>query len=357
MTILSGGRAPTNPPPIPMKPASALPLWGTFLEGFGFEADPFEVDYVTVRTDLLSGSARHTLSRLADEIGSSTAAKGLLLVGPEGSGKTLFLRSLAKRLSESDRARTFRYVDARAPPKGGRTSTQVRVRGRPVRSNLMSREVTLIDNADCIAAQVQEMPVTGSRVLGISTDTYSGLQQSGMISREWATHFLMPYQNDSEVETTLRGLVAHSAPSRQPFEDDAYQAISSSSMGLPGLAMDLASASLWVSGWVGATRVSKSIVEKASECLYYGVAKSLASGAIRLGRARANIVNEALRLFHMEGDIRRSDLASHFRGVPGSVLEHHLEKLADQRLLSKTHYGHRVHYDIPRPVRAAIQIL
>ena len=337
-------------------PARAAPLWEAFLEGFGFGEDPFDVDYVSARPGLQSEQSRRTVGRLADGIGSSAPPR-VLLVGPEGSGRTLFMHSLAMRI-RANRMQVAGYIDARAVGQPAEAD-QVRLHARQSLKRLLkTKGVVLIDNADGMFSEIREPSTARTRyVLGISPHTYSKVLQSEGGAGNYLVHSLAPLQGRMEIEELLRSLVASGVSEGEPFDEEAYEAISSKSMGLPGLATELASASLWVAGWIGATKVTRAVAERVSEYLHYGVANGVASGSIRLNHIRAFIVNEALGLFYTKGDIRRNDLATRFRGTPGSVLEHHLSILTEQELLSKSRYGHRVRYDMPRPVRAALQIL
>jgi hypothetical protein len=343
-------------------------VWDLPLKELGLVRNPFSFEYVSSRPDLFSSQAMEALTGLRRWAESAARSEGgALLVGAEGSGKTIVLRALVDSPSEGSGGWAT-YHDASIGkgyrPEGKRDAYQERLIGDLIRKVRKKREKLLvIDNADWMVGTVRDVDSLSSgrarpsSVLGISYSTYAHAVAKGEELRDTDTYFLGPMADDSEIERKLRTSVRACSERGDPFEPDAYGEISSFSLGLPGLAADLARASLWTAGWLGATQVTKVIVARVAESLLYDVARRLLSGNRRFRGDLAEIAYEGVRRHYLQGEVRRNDLFREFSGTPGSTLNHKLRRLAMERVFFEERYGHRMRYEIPKPVRAALQVL
>jgi energy-coupling factor transporter ATP-binding protein EcfA2 len=351
--------------------SDAASMRNVALRALGFVRDPFNVDYVLSRPSLFTMQTRLTLSRLAERAGFAAESKtNMLLVGPEGSGKTLLLRSLAKSLTHTTGKDSALYVDARTEKHryGGNQlndASQSQVIEAALGINPTKKGLMIIDNADWMLGRVQKNPALldgGQReapvlILGVSYPIYSIIRSNQKVSQKFKVHLWAPLQEKWETERMLRELVRSSAPNGEPFEPSAYKELSALAMGLPGLATDLAGGCVLVANGVGAPQVTKVIVDKVAEYLMYDQANQLLSGQIRLQGTKGEIASEAMRKYYTEGEVRRSDFLEAFESLSRSTLAYHLKDLVNEKILVLERFGFRVRYDIPKPVRAALQII
>ncbi len=347
-------------------------MWEVTLRAFGLVHDPFKVSHVLAHPSLFTTQTRLTLSRLAERAGFATESKtNMLLVGPEGSGRTLLLRSLVKNLVQTTGKDSVVYVDAASmkedheegePDKDSLASIMEEILGMKFPG---SEGLVLIDNADRLVGQIlrhsalfndgqAKMPTF---IFSVGYPTYSTIRSNKKLSQRFNVHLWAPLQEKWETEQMLRGLVESSAPRSEPFEPNAYKVLSARAMGLPGLATDLAIASLQVANGVGAPQVTKVVVDKVAEYLLYTRANQIVSGDFKLQGTKADIAYEALGRFYMEGEVRRSEFLSVFGNRARSTLAYHLKDLVSERVFVLERFGFRVRYDIPKPIRAAMQIV
>lgn len=360
-------RGPTVAPPgskTVEAPALGAALWDLPLKEFGLARNPFSFEHVSSLPGLFTSHASRVLTSLRDWAGSSSRLEGgALLVGAEGAGKTLVLRALADGYGNEPGVGCATYFDAGISQVHRREGVDDAYRSRLLRDLAQEdrKELHVIDNADWMVGgeDTGGLRLSGgapaSTVLGVSYPVYLKAMRSGALAQGTRMYFLPPLP-EHEIERKLRASVRACSEMGDPFQPDAYVQISSFSMGLPGLAAEVAHASLWTAGWVGAEQVTRFIVDKVAETLFYDAAAKLLAGR-RQHYGSLELAREALRMFYVEGDVRRNDLFRAFSRVPNSTLNHHLQRLTAERILVEERYGHRVRYDIPRPVRAALQLL
>jgi ATPase family associated with various cellular activities (AAA) len=341
-------------------------MWEETLRAFGLVHDPFSVNYVLAHPSLFTTQTRLTLSRLAERAGFAAESKtNMLLVGPEGSGRTLFLRSLAKNLAQTMGKDAAAYVDVAGTKRNHEEEESNEDSLASILELPNSEGLVLLDNADRLVGQILERPPLFEAgkgkmptfIFGIGYPTYSSIRANAQQSKRFKVHLWAPLQEKWETERMLRDLVESSALKSDPFEPNAYKVLSARAMGLPGLATDLANASLQVANGVGAPQVTKVIVDKVAEYLLYNRANQLLSGDIKLQGTKGDIAYEALRRFYMEGEVRRSAFLSAFGNLSKSTLAYHLKGLVSEQVLVMERFGFRVRYDIPKPIRAAMQIV
>ncbi len=337
---------------------------------FGLTRNPFSVEYVSSDLGLLTSLASRVLSELRGWARSpSRLEEGALLVGAEGTGKAMVLQALVNERGEDIGGGSAPLVDAgvgRTYTREGEDDAYQSVLLRDVFGERTDRDAGLrvFVNADWMIGPrpgPRGCPMAGgippSTVLGISHSTYVKAARDGALPSEARVFFLAPQPEEREIERRLRASVRTCSESGDPFDPEAYALIASASLGLPGLAADLAHASLWTSGWVGSERVTKFIVDRVAASLYYDAAGALLARRRQFRGMTMEILAEALDRFHFEGEVRRNDLFRAFGSVPSSTLNHHLQRVTKERFFVEERYGHRVRYEIPKPVRAAIELL
>ena len=347
-------------------------MWEVTLRAFGLAHDPFNYNYVLAHPSLFTTQTRLTLSRLAERAGFATESKtNMLLVGPEGSGRTLLLRSLAKNLVQTTGKDSVVYVDAVSMKEDREEAKPDKDSLASIMEEMLSTELpsseglVLVDNADRLVGQILKRPPLlddgqgkmPTLIFGMGYPTYSNIRSNKELSQRFKVHLWAPLQERWETERMLRGLVESSTSKSEPFEPNAYKVLAARAMGLPGLATDLASASLQVANGMGAPQVTKVIVDKVAEYLLYTRANQLVSGDIKLQGTKADIAYEALRMFYMEGEVRRSEFLTAFGNLSRSTLAYHLKDLVSERVFVLERFGFRVRYDIPKPIRAAMQVV
>ena len=352
--------------------AGAASLWDAVLKGFGLVHDPFSVDYILTHQNLLTAQTRRTISHLAERIRFAAESNtNVLLVGPEGSGRTLLLRSLASGLAHGGMDGSVTYFDAIRGRLGdvhpeASSAHQPRHLDNSAKKGLgRSKGLVLIDNADRIVDQIHRRledlaPEEGGHpvlVLSISYATYTHVLETKELSRRFRVHLLVPLRERSEIAQILRASVGSCSSGSDPFELDAYEAISTKAMGLPGLAKDLARSCLQAADWVETTRVTGAFVDRIAEYLPYNRANRLLSQGIRFRDTRVDVAHEVLRRLYMDGVARRNDLARALGRLSGSKLDYELRELEKQEVLTSERYGYRVRYVIHTAVRAALQII
>jgi hypothetical protein len=344
-------------------------LGGLALKGFGFAEDPFGIERVLTRPGLLTrktGLALSDLERQARLAAETRSA--LLLVGPEGSGKTLLLRFLARNFMQNHDVDSVTYFDvgtgtSEVPQDRDSTSRSPTTRDFRAASP-KPNTLLLIDNADRMfkgargeyGAFLKERMIS-AMVLGISYPTYLSISENESLARKFSSHITLPVQEQQEIERMLRGSVESCVVDGEPFEPSAYGEIAKQAMGLPGLAVDLAESSLLVADWVGLQQVTKAVVERTAKHLLYSKANDLISGKFGLQGTRRRIVTEVLKKHYMAGDCRRNSVTGALEGLAGSTVDYHAQKLAEEEVLKIERLSHRIRYEVPKPVRAALQIV
>jgi len=335
-------------------------LEGSALNEFGFTGDPFRVDYVLPRPDLFTRQAGLTLSNLTRHVRLAAEAKsGLLLVGPEGSGRSLLLKSLAQNLDQNGEAGSIVYLDAGAGVRGvpqdwvkdGRLQPMGCQRGK-------SSTTLLIDNADRMfegAQPTYDLFLKGrtisALVLGISYPTYFGIRENGSLSERFNSHLAVPAYEREEIARMLKATVQSCIAHGEPFESDAYEEIATQSMGLPGLATDLSRFSLLVAYWVGLPIITRTIVRRTAERLLYIKANDLVTGRLNFQGTRGAVLQEILRKHYIEGECPRNNIYESLNGLAGSTIDYHAQKLEEEGVLSIERRSHRVRYEVPADPR------
>jgi len=344
-------------------------LGGSALKGFGFAEDPFGIERVLTRPSLLTRKTGLALSDLERQASLAAETKSaLLLVGPEGSGKTLLLRFLARNFTQNHYVDSATYFDVRTGtsevPQDGDATCRSLTTGDFRAAGANSNTLLLIDNADRMFKGVREEYGTflkermiSAMVLGISYPTYLSISESESLARKFRSRITLPVQEQQEIERMLRGSVESCVVDGEPFEPSAYGEIAKQAMGLPGLAVDLAKSSLLVADWVGLQQVTKTVVERTAKHLLYSKANDLISGKFGLHGTRRRIVTEVLKKHYMVGDCRRNSVTGALEGLAGSTVDYHAQKLAEEEVLKIERLSHRIRYEVPKPVRAALQIM
>jgi energy-coupling factor transporter ATP-binding protein EcfA2 len=337
---------------------------------FGLASNPFDNEYVIKHPDLISDGTRSTLARLAERAGFAVQAKThMLLIGPEGAGRTLLLKLLAQTLNQSMGNNFAVFVDASGVWSGS-VSDQVRsgIGGFQAWLSTVDFQVTrlvLLDNADSSINGIiqsfnqsdslsEEPPVT---VCSVSYPTYRYAMREEPLSKTFKVHLSVQEREKPEIERMLRTSVASCRTSSDPFDDGAYKSIASYSLGLPGLAADLSTFCLQYASGVGLSQISRKTVEKIATALSFGRALSLMQGAMKLEGTKADIASRALQEFYLNNEIRRSELLSAFSNLARSTLAYHFKDLINDEILASERFGFRVRYEIPKPVRSALQLI
>ncbi|MDG6909002.1 MAG: hypothetical protein JRM74_01580 [Nitrososphaerota archaeon] len=355
--------APDWNPPVG-NPAENAALWKVVLRAFGFTNDPFSAEYVLTRPGLLSAQTRLSLSRLAKRVRSGT---DVLLVGPDGSGKTLLLSLLAKGLNQTGKSEKVGSSGAvcsgwQLEHNWAKKPRRASLAGSSERNQLKQHGPLIVDDCDRVVGQIMEgrshpthpRSVLPKYVLSVSYITYRGLLRMRSVPEGFVVQ-LLPRFERREIELMLRLSVESCAMDGDPYEPDAYQAISERAMGLPGLAADLAGACLWIGGWAGVTRISKALVAMVAERLSYDDANKLLTGRLELQGNEARVAHEVLRRCYTDGEMRKSDIVKGLRNLARSTAYSGLANLVEEHLLYAVQRGYRVCYGIPKPVRAALQ--
>ena len=339
------------------------------LRGFGFTDDPFRVEHTLGRPSLLTRQTALTLADLEKQARLAAESRSnLLLVGPEGSGKTLLLKSIARILVQNGGVCSVTYFDAgtgesNAPREGvraGRLPPPYGSKATAAKPNTL----LLIDNADRMFEGAQmsydaflKERMISALVLSVSYPTYLSICEDDSLAQRFRSHFVVRTQEQQEIERMLREAIASCVVSGEPFEPGAFQMIAARSMGLPGLAVDLAKSSLLVADWVGLSQVTNVIVDRTAKHLSFATANGLISGQVSLRGARYRIAHEVLKEHYAEGRSRRSSLYLALSDLAGSTIDYHTQKLAAEGIITIGKRTHRVSYEMPRPVRAALQIM
>ena len=337
---------------------------------FGLASDPFDTEYVINHPDLISGHTRSILAILAERAGFAAQSRThMLLAGPEGAGRTLLLKLLAQTLNQS-MGRNFAVF---ADPANTWSESSTRQDGGEIdafqawasRIDFRVTRLVLVDNADFhmrgmlerfvrLEGLSGEPPLT---VCSVAYPTFTYAMREESLSKAFRVHLSVQEREKIEIERMLRTSVASCRTSVDPFDDAAYRSIASYSLGLPGLATDLATYCLQFASGVGISLISKKTVERIAAALSFGPALSLVQGTMKLEGTKADIASRALQEFYLNNEIRRSQLLSAFSNLARSTLAYHFKDLINDEMLISERFGFRVRYGIPKPVRSALQLI
>lgn len=335
-------------------------LWGLVMSHFGLAGDPFTQGFVDGRKELYTRQAAASMSTLLRETElASEARSDLLLVGTEGSGKTTLLRSLLSSLSQAGRRAT--YVDARTEGEKSDASGKARL-GRlreAARGDLSRREgVVLLDNSDALAGEMlrerNAFPPARRRSTVVMAMTYSTYLS---VPRVGPAALFVPLHDPKGLARMLRDSIQASASGTVPFEPGAYLSVSERSLGLPGLAVSLAKYSMLAAYQVGMRSVTCPLVERVSRSLRYDAAWKLLNGEPVLPYRRFTVLREVLKSRVNSGMSNRNDLYKAMGYPNASALDYQVKKLVAAGLLIPDRNVWRVVYEIPKPVRAAFDLL
>ena len=363
-----GHRSDSSNSPVEPRPVGST-VGDLPLKAFGLSRNPFCFETALSQPNLVSSCSSQALSALADWVCSQRPRERAVLVGTEGAGRTTILHALVDCREIVSAGFHATFFDAGIGngyrPEGTVESYQARLLKDLTRKTRdKARKILVLDNADWLIGRREDGGQSSSlaggmscAVLGISYSTFHSIVQNAVLPREAKTIFVSPFEDKSEIERKLRSAVRACSEKGDPFEAGAYAEVSAMSMGLPGLASDLAHASLWTAGWVGAEQVTKVIVDKVAGTLYYDVANDLLSKPARLWGLRRDVVFEAVRRYYVQGEVRRNALCKAFGRISSSTVNHHLMRLVDERLFVEERYGRRIKYEVPKPVRAAVQLI
>ena len=340
----------------------------SILRYFGFKDDPFAIGSVSSHPELVSDSTRRTLHNLAEKSGfASESGSNMLLVGPEGVGKSLLLHLLSETLDISMGSGFAEYVDA-ARTWGGQEVGEGSLGFRTWAGSIDfgTTRLLLVDNIDRLVDRVPQFldllagmtknPLT--LVLGVNLPTYWYLVGNRNLSKTFPISMQVPQQEPREIEGWLKSSIRSSAGGSEPFDEIAYQTLASYSLGLPGLAANFTQDCLRVASNLGVTRLRRPLITRIADMLLYSQGVRIADGQIRLEGTKAEIAWEALRELYLRGEVRRGWIVEVFaENLARSTLSYHLRDLVEDQILIPARFGFRMHYKVARPVRAALQIL
>jgi len=277
------------------------------------------------------------------------------------------LRLLSQTLDQSMGAEFAVYLDAQSLGRPNEEQSVSKARTFKNWSGSIDFEksrVLLIDNADQSADEAlqqlthlagisREPPVV---LRSISLPAYMYMSTDERVNHMFKVVMLAEQWPRTDIERMLRSSIASCQNASNPFDDATFRLLASYSLGLPGLATDLATACLQFASGIGVSHVGKGLADRVASILHYGRALAIAQGEAKLEGTKAEIALEALREFYLKGEIRRGWIVSEFSDLARSTLAYHLRDLVGSDILLPERLGFRMRYRIARPVRSALQI-
>lgn len=231
----------------------------SYMERFGFLDDPFGA--IPPETPVaLSAGQKQALGFLTD--GLRKMSGPILLIGPDGSGKTFLIPELLKRLSDEKflfaallqpQAKELDLIKAINAEIGGPTDSpsvkeQLLTLGMRVSQNRIQNghTVILIDRAEELSSGCLKLLQYISRLKGLQVALFAGpglaerLKQPEFseLDQKLQSRFLMPAMSYEETEDyilTRLSSAKRAGAGEVSFTEQELQVIFSSSKGLPGL--------------------------------------------------------------------------------------------------------------------------
>jgi DNA-binding transcriptional ArsR family regulator len=336
----------------------------------GLACNPFDIDYILANPQIITQNSKSILSRFAERAGYAVESNtNLLVLGPEASGKTLLCRLLFESLNRSMGENFAVYVEARNEWSGlRRTEEGTEIDGFQSWANeqdFSRTKIVLVDNGDYslkdfpqyyghLKRATAHPPVF---VFGVSYPSYAVVKKNESYSNLFRALFSLRARDNSEIEDLLHLSIDSCKLNSDPLEADVYRLIAHYSLGLPGLAKELASEALVAASEMGFPHVNKKLLSDIADAKYYVKARTILNGETKLDGTKFDIALAALREFYQFGEIRRSRLLDIFSDLSRSTLAYHFKDLVKEGILIPDKLGFRILYRIPKPVRCALEMV
>jgi type II secretory pathway predicted ATPase ExeA len=354
-------------------------------EQFGFTFNPFDTNILIANPDLITDKIKSIINKLAERIGSCfKSQKSLLIVSPEGAGRTTILKLLNATLNKGFDKNFSLYVDAPNKWSGFSFRNEKEEKDDAFDDNNNDRidnfqkwmkdidfsrtKIILIDNADAFVSNASQYMSTikfehlevPTMVFCISPITHTRIIKTEQFNDIFGDVFwLMPLEKDDIKHILLKSIDAASKNNNSnPFEDSAIDKITDYTLGLPGEAARLALLCLKNAYQIGINKINDKSVEHIALNEGYDIAQKLLRKEIKLDGTKYKVVLEILAQFFIQGhNVERTLIISHFSDLATSTLSYHLKDLINSGIVEQERIGYKVFYVISRPVRTALEIM
>ena len=353
------------------------------LEQFGFTFNPFDTNLLIANPELITDKIKSIINKLAERIGACyQSQKSLLLVSPEGAGRTSILKLLNATLNKGfdnnfssyvhapSRWSGFSFKEAEDEEHEESSSSEDRIDNfqKWMREIDFSKtKIILIDDADAFVANARqyidavkfEHLQTPTMVFCTSPITQARIRKTELFNEIFGDSFwIMPLKKDDIREILLKSIDAVRSNNSSPFEDSAIDKIAGYSLCLPGEAALLAFLCLKNAYQIGISNINDKLVERIALNEGFDVAQKLLRNEIKLDGTKYKVALEILIQFFIEGhNVERTLIISHFSEMATSTLSYHLKDLINFGIVKQERIGYKVFYVISRPIRTALEIM
>ena len=355
-------------------------------EQFGLTSNPFDTNTLIGNPDLIIEKTKIVVNKLAERIGACYHnQKSLLLIGPQGSGRTSILKLLNATVNKGFEKNFSAYIHAPSRWSGylfknEREQEEKEEDSRGIdddridafqkwmaETDFSATKIILIDDADAFASKLDqyvnaikfEQLQIPTMVFCISPLTHPHIAKTELFYEIFADGFwILKLGNDDIKEIILKSIEAARTTNSGPFEESAVDAISDYSLGLPGHSASLALSCLKDAYQIGISTINTKLVERVALNEGFDVAQKIARKEIKLDGTKYNIALEIATRFFIQGrHIERTFVMSRFSDMATSTLSYHLKDLINAGIISQKRVGYKIFYLMPRPVRAALELM
>jgi DNA-binding transcriptional ArsR family regulator len=339
----------------------------------GFTEDPFD-DHLPVREPNALVGREAELSRIPEELGFCAASKShLLLVSPKGAGTTTLLKILVRLLNKSFGKQEFAYYFSGdefptiAPSDNQDDSSEGEEEDRFMQfldkhDFAMTRVLvfdnlrSMISNFDIRMDQMKSLDNAPTIVVAVDTSNYLWLQTNSpsLASSFSRTIWIQPLSQE-KIEELLVKRIRMFKDSLSPFDEKSVIAIAQYSLGLPGVAIQLAKLCMKSCSEMDMVMITTDLVMRIVELHGYDVGVKVLKMEIRFDGTKERILKHILA----ESTVRRVFAKSVALALDlrPSALSYHMHDLVSKKMITFEREGLRVYYSITHPVAYALEVL
>jgi DNA-binding transcriptional ArsR family regulator len=345
---------------------------------WGFSDQPFQKDLIYTIDNFFIDSQSHDFSiwlGAINQLSADANKKVAFMIGPEYIGKTTLVRKVASVLNEELVPTTYLSV----PETVNGFILQLR------REDLMDTQLLFLDDADSLCNDIsmileeisQNIDADYTTILIISPSTYLWLWKNApaVLDQHILDSYKMRVLGNDAVIDLLQRRIDHfkEGITPQPFTNESFEKIADYSMGLPGLALELAEGCL---DFEIETITADYVDGKAKE-LNYEIAKRIAEGDHKYWEgSRGEILRElAISLSPVEQQqlkelrgARKKENLIELEGTSSAELverislssqgttSYHLKKLIEGGIVKQTKLGRNQIYTIHPTISNAVEL-